>query len=330
MLPYRALLSGFYEREKLNLIFITKALYTEDWTPYDKSNAKTILKKPLNGKATGTELFQKTLRKETDMAFVGEAAFVKSCALGEPVVGIAMLGADAAGQGGHAIVIKKGIKIKSPRDLEKITWGSRRSSGGDDIFLKEFLLKEGADLSKIKFVLGIDDDKMSDYMKTGKIQGAYYHLMLILMDDPKNMVYTYRKLDWVDPSLSQAVAVVTREYLSNPENRDTIKRFIRAYMKRTAYEHSLPKEKRRLGPNYEKDKPGYKMNYKEMEVEYLGMNLPQFPKIPTIRKSLSEPAVDMLYRHKFIDKKIDLSTCYDNSLVAEIAAEMYTGEALPD
>lgn len=327
MLIYRAFIDNYFEKEKLNIVIVTKQLNSEIWMEYDQTNKNTILSIPKNARATGNELFKLTKEKFTDMAFVGEASFLKACTAGEPIVAIAQLGADE-GDGGHAIVIKKGIKIKGPKDLEKIVWGSRRSSGGDDIFLKEFLLKEGVDLSKVKFIFNIDDDKINKFLKSGKIQGAYHHLMHVLIADPLDILYVYRSLNWVNPAVSQALAVVTREYYEN--NRSTLKKFIRAYMKRTAYEHSLPKKARSKGIDYAAEKPGYKMNLEEMEVDYNGMNLPQYPKIPTIRKSINDEAVDMFYRHGFIDKKVDLTKCYDNSLVKEVAAEMYPGEPLPD
>lgn len=325
MLAYRALINDYFNKEKLNAIFVTKKLRATVWESFDSKSGEAAMSGPKVGKATGIELNELMFKGQADMAFIGEAAFVRSCVLGEPIVAIAQLGADDQGKGGHTIVIKKGIKINGPKDLEKLVWGSRRSSGGDDIFLKEFLLKEGVDLTKVKFILGIDDDKMGEYMKSGKIQGAYYHLMSVRNEEREGIIYTYRKLDWINPAISQSLAVVSRTYFDN--NKDEIKRFLRGYMKRIAYEHSLPKHLRRRA-QLDSTKKVYTKYLYELEMDYKGMNLPQYPKIPSVRKALMDEGMDMLFRHNFIAKKVDMQKCYDNSLIKEVALEMYPKETM--
>lgn len=327
MLLYRALVHDFFEKEGLTAIFYSKDLYSDIWKEYTKESGEAAISKPKAGKATGIELNKLMFDGKVDMSFIGEAAFVRSCALGEPILAIAQLGADHPQMGGHVIVLKKGVKIKGPKDLESITWGTRRSSGGDDVFLKEFLLKEGADLSKVKIISGIADDKLQEYMMSGKIQGGYYHLMSARNEERHGIVYTYRKLDWINPETSQSLAVVSRSYFE--KNKEPIKKFLRAYMKRISYEHSLPKKVRRKA----KLAPGTKTYTKylyEMEMDYKGMNLPQYPKIPTVKKDLVNQITDMLFRHKFIDKKVVIENCYDNSLAKEVAAELYPKEVIPE
>ncbi len=325
MLLYRALIHDYFEEEKLNAIFITKKLRSSVWEEFDRKSGEKAMSHPKGGKATGIELNELMYSGKADMAFIGEAAFVRACVLGEPILAIAQLGADDPQAGGHTIVIKKGIKINGPKDLEKLVWGTRRSSGGDDIFLKEFLLKEGVDLSKVKFIFGIDDDKLTDYMKSGKIQGGYYHLMGVRNEEIAGLIYTYRKLDWVNPALSQSLAVVTKPYFE--KNKDAIKRFVRAYMKRIAYEHSLPKKVRSRNQK-DKSKKLFNKYLYEMEMNWKGMNLPQYPKIPLVIKEIEYEEMDMLFRHNYIDKKVMLEKCWDNSIVEEVAKELYPNEKL--
>lgn len=325
MLLYRALVSDYFEKEKLTAYFFTKQLRATTWDKYDRTGDENTFIGRKAGKATGIELTDLLLKKEVDISFIGEAAFILACSQKKPIVAIAQLGADEVNEGGHSIVIRKGIKINSPKDLEKIVWGTRRSSGGDDIFLKEFLYQEGVDLSKVKIISGIDDDEITKFIKKGKIQGAYHHLMMVRNDEINGILYTYRKLDWVNPAISQAIAIVSRDYYEN--NRETLKKFVRAYMKRTAYEKSLPEEERRKSVKLEKRK-GFKLSLYELEMDHKGMNLPQYPLIPIMRKDVSDEALDMFVRHKFIEKRIALEECYDNSIVLEVAKELYPNEKI--
>ncbi len=323
MLLYRALVNNYFEKEGLSAYFYTKQLRTNEWKKYDNTGDENTFLGRKAGKATGIELTDLLLSGKVDVSFIGEAAFLKACSQGKPILAVAQLGWDEAEEGGHSIVIKKGIKINGPKDLERITWGTRRSSGGDDIFLKEFLYKEGADLSKIKIISGIDDDKISRFLKEGKIQGAYHHLMMVRNDEEDGFVYTYRKLDWVNPNMSQAIAVVTNDYFKS--HQDILRKFIRGYMKRIAYERSLPEEERRKKVRLENNK-GYKVALYEMEMNYKGMNLPQYPAIPIIRKDLMDEAIVMFSRHKFIEGNFQVEKCYNNSLVVEVGKELYPNQ----
>jgi len=320
MLLYRALVNDYFEREKLTAYFFTKELRSSKWEKYDRNGDETTFLGRRAGKATGLELVDLLMSKKVDMSFIGEAAFMKSCAEDVPIVAIAQLGSDEESKGGHSIVIKKGIKINGPKDLEKIVWGTRRSSGGDDIFLKEFLYQEGVDLSKVKIISGIDDDKITKAIVSGKIQGAYHHLMMVRNDEINGYLYTYRKLDWVNPNISQAIAVVRRDYFE--KNREIIKRFVRGYMKRIAFEHNLPDEVRKKNAKMP-DQKTYQISLYELEMDYKGMNLPQYPLIPIMRKDLTQQAMEMFARHKFIEHTFPVDKCYDNSIVLEVAKELY-------
>jgi ABC-type nitrate/sulfonate/bicarbonate transport system substrate-binding protein len=323
MLLYRALVNDYFEKENLTALFYTKQLHSDVWDQYDRTGNENTITGYRSGKATGIELSELLLKGKVDISFIGEAAFIRSCSLGQQVVAIAQLGADETDKGGHSIVIKKGIVIKGPRDLEKIVWGTRRSSGGDDIFLKEFLYQQGVDLKKVKIISGIADDEVTKFIKQGKIQGAYHHLMMVRNDELNGILYTYRKLDWVDPAMSQALAIVTKESLK--KNREIYKRFIRAYMKRIAFEKALPEDQKTKKLKSEKGN-GFKISLYEMQMDHKGMNLPQYPRIPIIRKDITDKSQEMFLRHKFIEKKITLENCYDNSLVLEVAKEMYPND----
>lgn len=96
-------------------------------------------------------------------------------------------------------------------------------------------------------------------------------------------------------------------------------------MKRIAYERSLPEEERRKKVRLENNK-GYKVALYEMEMNYKGMNLPQYPAIPIIRKDLMDEAIVMFSRHKFIEGNFQVEKCYNNSLVVEVGKELYPNQ----
>lgn len=94
MLLYRALIHDYFDTEKINAIFYTKKLHSTIWKTFDRKSGESAMAMHLSGKAKGTDLNEIMYSGKTDMAFIGEAAFIRACALGEPIMAIAQLGAD--------------------------------------------------------------------------------------------------------------------------------------------------------------------------------------------------------------------------------------------
>ncbi len=309
MLLYRAQYFKDFKREGVDVRFITKYLNSKKWYDFISKRNKGVL----DGKATGIELIDLLLEGKVELSVTGEAAFLRSCEKGEPIVAIAELGADETNNSGHAIGLKKGIKVNGPKDLEKIVWGTRRSSGGDDVFLKEFLLQSGVDLSKVKIISSIDDNKLEKFVRDGTITGGYFHLMDLRELEVKDLAYLYRKLDWVNPAFSHALLVTTPENLKI--HKANIKKMLRGYIKRVRFEHDLPLEKKK--DNYLHATPAYRSAY-EMATDYKGMNLPQYRALPFVRSDLEADALKMFLRHGYIKKNFDINRCIDNSILDEI------------
>jgi len=58
-----------------------------------------------------------------------------------------------------------------------------------------------------------------------------------------------------------------------------------------------------------------------MEMNFMGMNLPQYDLPPTVSLDLLEKIQDLLLKYKLINIKIGLSSHIDNSFVEKIFAE---------
>ena len=95
-----------------------------------------------------------------------------------------------------------------------------------------------------------------------------------------------------------------------------VEKVVRGYMKQIQYEHGLSKEERMRDPGPES------RGILQMELDFMGLDLPQYDSLPTVSITLLEQIQDLLFKHKFINIKTDLSGHINNSFVEKISAEI--------
>jgi len=314
MLLYRAYINNEFDKENIPLSLITKVLYQPDFYTIPKSY-EDIKNIGLYGKATGGELIDEVIKGNFAGATPGEASFISAASQNLPIVAVAQLGHDVKGQAGHAIIFRKDVTISQPSDIKGKTLASRRAGDGDGVFLREFLASIGLDPQKdVKILDKVIDDELNQALKKGSIDGGYYHLMSIEKLVENDQAYVFRKLDWLNPELSQALLIFHKDFVKN--HPDQVEKVIRAYMKRIKYEHGLSKEERLKDPG-----KGYQKGL-QMEKDFQGMNLPQYDLPPKVSRELLDQMQDLLLKYKYIDKKADLSKFIDNSFVEKIYEEL--------
>lgn len=315
-LLYRTYINDYFDRESIKVSFITRALNDETFhvvpTKYDEiSDIK------LYGKVTGEELIGKMMRGDFVGAVSGESSFINAVTKGLPIVAVARLGYDTKKHPGHAIIFRKGVKINTSEDLKGKIMASRRSGpGGDKVFLREFLRNEGLDPEND--VIVVDDlpkDKLDKALREKDIDGAFYHIDSLIPMVTSGNAYVYRKMDWMNPELSQAFLVFRKDFVE--KNPESVKRFLRAYLKRISYEQNLSLEERREDPG-----KYYRRGNFQIETDFMGMNFPQFDLPPTIDITLLNEMQELLYNYNYIKEKTDLSNFIDNSFVEEIYEEI--------
>ncbi|MDD4974638.1 MAG: ABC transporter substrate-binding protein [Bacteriovorax sp.] len=321
LMLYRAQLNGEYDKEEIKVELITKNLNQSDYFIVPKSHDQVIRQRHF-GKATGDELVNLLIEGKLDGATIGEVAFIKAVLEKKSIIAVAQLGFDTLEHPGHGIVIRSGIKINTPKDLKGLIFGSRRSSGGDLIFLREFLLSEGLDPDKdVEIIENIPEDKYLKYIADGTIQAGFSHLLSLRKLVNRKKAYIYRPMNWINPELSQGVLVFSEKYLR--EHPDNVEKMIRTYMKRISYEISLPTAQRR--PEVKDTNKGL-----EMETDFHGMNLPQYHKVPLVPINLLNQMQALLVKHHKMDKIVHLENFIDDRFVKNVANELYPqGKTLP-
>ena len=309
---YRAFIFGYYDKEKLDVELITRTLRSDVFRTTPKKY-EDIMHFNGWGKAKGDELLKLMMEDKVELATIGETSFLKAIGRGEDIVAVAELGFDTLKNPGHLIGLLKGVKAETAEDLKNIRWGARRSSGGDEVILKEFFVSKGIKPSEVRIDRDLAEHKLKKGLLKGKIQGAYFHLMQFQKLYKKGILKMYTPLDWIDPRMSQSVLVVKRSYLN--KNRETVLKILKALKKRTMFENSLSLEER-----LKRAEGTYAMEGLQMERRFLGiLNLPQFRNHPTVRVEILEKMQDLLLKHNVIKNKTDISKYIDNSLLNSIS-----------
>lgn len=334
-----ALMMRAYENQEfeipgLSVEFYSKKLHDKNYSlvPTDIRKFNADGSEGGAGKAKGTELIEQVVKGNFDLAMVGESSFVYTVYTGQPIVAIAELGHDVKGHSGHAFLMRKGLKADKPQDYLGRILVSRRAGPGDEIFLKEFLEKQGLDLkkdilqlkelplnleekenlpkNKVIIIVDLFEDKMKQGIDNGVIDGGYFHLMSV--EKLSNLFYIVEPLhNWANPELSQAVLVAHKDFLN--KNRGRLIKLLEAYIKRIKYEHSLSYEERtRVLPK------GL-----QMATNFYGLNYPQYDIIPTVDINLVSAIAGLMKKYNFIqNKKIRLEDFIDNNLILEAAKNL--------
>ncbi|MFH1618328.1 MAG: hypothetical protein ABIG11_00325 [bacterium] len=126
----------------------------------------------------------------------------------------------------------------------------------------------------------------------------------------KKIARLYRKMDWVNPEISHALLVFRNDYIAG--NSENVKKILKAYAKRIAYEKALPDEVRN-----KEDAVGL-----QIEADYEGLNLPQFDYPPRVRPELLEEMQELMIRYGHITEKADLKKFVNQELLQQALAEI--------
>jgi len=309
---YRTFLYNYFDQEGVAVELYTKYLYGDEIVKVPKTNEATLAlllarerqdsQRNVFGKMSGTEIVEKIMAGEFDGGTIGESSFLASIQKGLPIVAVAMLGYDAVP--GKGIIMRSDVKINSPSDFKGKTLISRRAGPGDAIFLREFLgdigLVPGKDLTMIDQVGELDAET---WLEEKKIDGGLYHLVAVKRLVDSGLAYVYRPMDWMDSAISHALLVFHKDYVAN--HREEVQRVVQAYVKRVAYEKSIPDEQR--DRSWDKGLM--------MEGEFEGMEIPTYDLPPKIRTDLLEAMQGLLLKYGEIDQAVDITNFVDTSFV---------------
>lgn len=310
-LLYRAYINDYFEKEGVDVRFVTKALDSDDLVEVPKGygefeemqNDSSFL-----GRMTGVEIIQEIEKGNLEGGMVGESSFLSSISNDSPIVAVAMLGHDEKEYPAHAFLLRKGLVIKSPEDLKGLTFVSRYSGPFDRTMVREFIESEGISTDDVTIIDDMKDWELLKAFENGKVDGGYYHFHWIKkFVNEDDVAYVYRKLDWVNPESSLALLVFHEEYVKN--NPKDVQRIVNAYTKRVEYEKNLSLVERKIPKGF-----GLQMvDYDSIR----GMNIPQYDLPPKLREDLLRQVQDILFKHKEIAKKVSIENYLDYSFVEE-------------
>ncbi|MBI4803363.1 MAG: ABC transporter substrate-binding protein, partial [Elusimicrobia bacterium] len=304
----RAFADGYFDKEGVRVELITRRLRGALMkVPKDLKEVAALEHDRMFGKMTGTEIVAMIERGELDGGLIGDGTFQEAAYSGKPIVAVALLGHDRADAPGHGIVLRKGIKIRNPGDFTGLKLITRRAGPGDLLFLKEFLRREGIPEKTLTITDQVDDDRIHALLKTGKADGGYMHLMTIARLVKEKDVYVYRPMNWVNPEISLVLLVFRKDFLQG--RRDLAVKTVAGYMKRIAYERSLPAHKR------EKTRKDGKTGI--MALDFQGMSLPVYDYPPRVRIELLEEMQKLMATHGLLKGTTDLSGFVDTAVVEE-------------
>jgi len=311
---YRAYINDEFEKEDVNVRLFTRNLGEKSLRVVPKSY-EDIKNVAYYGKVSGGELLEELVANKIDGATVGTAFFIEAIRKGVPIVAVGMLGYETKEAPEHAIIFRKNVVIKSPADIKNKILMSPRAGSDRPIFLYEFLEDIGIDpKNDVKILLNVNEDKQRTLLLEGKVDGGYYHMLTAESLVKDGHAYIYRKFDWMNPELSQALLVFHKDFIK--KHPELVKKVVRAYMKRIKYEHSLPKVERL------KDSGGGFRRGLQIDREFMGMGFSQHKDPPLVSSILLKEMQELLMKWGYIDKKVDLTKYVDNSFVEKVYAEL--------
>lgn len=281
--------------------------YEELWDKKNPDGGKSYF-----GKVTGVKIIEAIEQGVFDGGTVGESSFVMAAYKGSPIVAVAMLGRSRASHPDMGIVIRKGVSIKGPEDFKGKILIARRAGESDAIFLKEFIesigLVPGKDVTVIEQV---SEDKVEGLLRDKKIDGGLYHIDTLKRVVNKDLGVVYRKMDWLNSELSQALLVFRKDFIkAYPEE---VSRIVKGYMKSLKHEIAVSKK----GKIYRKKKDDL-----SFEPSFQGMSLPQGSYPPLVRLDLLNSMKQLLLKYKSIEQDVELDKFIDNTFVNQIYAEI--------
>ena len=262
-------------------------------------------------KASGVDIVDRIAAGELDGGTIGEASFLDAVDRGQPIVAVALLGHQTTDNPSHAILIRRGLEIRSPEDLKGKTLISRKAGPMDEALLREFVRQEGLDPDKdVKILPQVYNDEAKSLLIAGKVDGGLYHLLAAKKLIEKKAAYLYRPMDWADPGMLQALLVFHKDYLRR--NPDTVRRIVEAYTRRIAFERAIPEEK--------KDRSFFRGLM--MAGDFEGLKVPSHSLPPRVRLEPLAQAQQLLLRSGALKKASKLEPFIDNRFVDQAAAAL--------
>ncbi len=262
------------------------------------------------GKVSGVELVDAIASGTFDGGMIGEASFIDAVRRRLPITAVALLGHQTRGHPGHALIVRRDLVIRSPRDFRGKTLISRRAGPMDEALLRAFVAAQGLVPGKdVRILPQVDEDDSVSLLASGKIDGGFYHLLLGELVVRRGFGRIYRPMDWADPEMLQAVLVFNDEFLRHHPER--AQRIVSGYIARIGAERRLPESAR--------DRSG--MTGMMMEESFRGLTIPTYDSVPFVRVGLLDEAQRLLVAYGGQPRLVDLRPWIDNGFVARAAAE---------
>ncbi len=309
---YRTKIFREFEKTGVDVELMTRYLRSKNYFPMPDL---TVDRKTSNvGKATGDELVRMVTQRTFQGATVGETAFIRAVKDGAPIVAVAELGHDVKDGAGHALVARNGVKIDGRESLRGLRFGARRSAGGDEVVLREFISQHGLDPDRdVKLISNIKDDVFGSMLARGELDAVYGHALSIMkwIDKYKYPVHIHRPLDWINPEMSMSVLIFHRDFVK--DHPTTVQKIVLAYMRRSRAEFAMP--------TAERTREGAKGL--QIEIDFDGLNLPEHRRVPEVQTELLNDWQKLLVKHRVLDREVDITSYVDNSFVRHAAEELY-------
>ncbi|NNN05263.1 MAG: ABC transporter substrate-binding protein [Elusimicrobia bacterium] len=300
---FRAYLHGYFEREDAPAVFYSRYLGETDFVPVPRSQPKMQLMRsgpgPRRnfGKVTGDALVRALEAGDFDAVTVGESSFIAAVSRGAPLVAVAALARSARGRPSEAIVLRKGVVIRSPADFRGKRLAGRRSGpGGEAIFLRRFVESIGLDPRRdVTLIEDVDEDSLRRDFRDGSIDGALCRVEMTAQLVRDGFGVVYRPMDWVDPALSQGLIVFRRDFAAR--HPDRVARFVRAYARSVHDEALVPQSTRAAETS-----KGLRT-----VLRFDGLDLPQADDPPLVRLDLLKQMQTLLVQDGVVAKAVDLT-----------------------
>lgn len=314
--------TNLFYRAFIHDCFETKGTAVELWSKHLRGKVfgpipKDVWLEGMNGdaKASGVELVHKIVDGEFDGGTIGEASFLQAIAEHKPIVAVALLGHQSPEHPGHAIILRKGVVINKPEDFKGKTLIARRAGPMDQALLEEFVLRLGLVPGKdVKILPQVKEDESIEWLKEGKIDGGFYHLLLGKEAVENGFGTIYRPMDWANPEMLQALLVFRADVVEKHPER--VQRVIDGYLARIREEREMPDAK--------KDRSG--LTGWMMREDYKGLSIPTFDAVPKVRVDLLRQAEALLIKHGVLKGKLPIERSIDNSFVDDAAVRMENGQ----
>jgi len=242
----------------------------------------------------GAKIIEALATGSVDIGFSNVVSLILARASGLKIVAIAGGPVEDESHKEHAILLRKDSLIKSPKDLEGKTIAINTRKNIDELFVREYLEKNGVDSSKIKLV-EVPFPNMESVLLSGEVDAVAsiepYVTFALLHGQTKVLDYNYIALE---PRVEISAYVASEDWLQ--KNKNLADKFIRAFNKATDYALEHEDEVRTIITKYTK----------------LDQKVAQQIVLPTWGKNLTvselEKMIQKIYARGWIEKPFDASS----------------------